>query len=146
MSVLPLIHKTEDVFVKLLQRQVGVWRRIFAPWGKKKVIPEKHFSYCFQKLKTCVQQGEEKRVNVMTLPLSLLFCEGQWGQWQPVLTLIFMHIITLRSHQSYLSKSGTNLQRVISYAWLSLLNILHLHALVIYGISRVGNKAGDWQG
>lgn len=33
--------------------------------------------------------------------------------------------------------------RAISYAWLGFLNILHLQALVMYGISRLGNKAGD---
>lgn len=31
--------------------------------------------------------------------------------------------------------------RAISYAWLSLPNILHLHGLVMYGISRADNKA-----
>ena len=38
-------------------------------------------------------------------------------------------------------KIGNQSARVISYAWLSLPNILHLHALEMYGIRRIGNKA-----
>lgn len=56
---------------------------------------------------------------------------------------IFMHIIMHSGHQSYLSKTRNQSARAISYAWLGFLNILHLQALVMYGISRVGNKARD---
>lgn len=34
----------------------------------------------------------------------------------------------------------------ISYAWLILLDVLHLRTLVMYGTNPVGNKAADWQG
>ncbi len=46
----------------------------FLPQGKKQF--KNTFHIVFQKLKTHVQQVEEMRVNVMTLPLSL-FLENQ---------------------------------------------------------------------
>lgn len=60
-------------------------------------------------------------------------------------TDIYAHNHTLQPPELPV-KIGNQSARVISYAWLSLLNILHLHGLVMYGISRVGNKAADWQG
>lgn len=57
-------------------------------------------------------------------------------------TDIYAHNHTLRPPELPV-KTGNQSARVISYARLSLLNTLHLRALVMYGISRVGNKAGD---
>lgn len=34
----------------------------------------------------------------------------------------------------------------ISYAWLTLLDVLHLRTLVTYGTNPAGNRAADWQG
>lgn len=80
---------------------------------------------------------------VVTLSPSLfVFFPSQdlWGQWQPVHGNRFMHIIT------QIRDSNAQTAEVISYAWLILLDVLHLRTLVMYGTNAVGNRAAEWQG
>lgn len=51
-----------------------------------------------------------------------------------------MHII------AQVRERKTQTEGAISYAWLTLLDVLHLWTLVMYGTNPVGKRAADWQG